>query len=114
MTKEEFEHHMLKHGKKLVNSQKERKHQRLSLAVNPNTSLERLLTQLQQKLRVMFPGIYEAFRFFDFNSNGRCTKEHFVFNCTFLHLDFPFSEVLELFHVLDSKNDGHLDETEFS
>jgi len=37
-----------------------------------------------------------------------------VFNCTFLHLDFPFSEVLELFHVLDSKNDGHLDETEFS
>lgn len=95
-------------------NQKERILQKLSLNINPNSSLEHLLVQLQQKIRVLFPSQYEAFRFFDVNQNQRCSRDHFVFNCAYLHLDFNFSEVIELFQILDSKHDGTMDESEFA
>ena len=62
----------------------------------------------------MFPSQYEAFRFFDVKQNQKCTKEHFMFIINFLHLDHAFAEVLELFNIIDNKQDGTIDETEFA
>jgi Ca2+-binding EF-hand superfamily protein len=39
--------------------------------------------------------------------------EHFVFNCSFFHVDHNFEEVKTLFDIIDSKNDGYIDEQEF-
>lgn len=61
----------------------------------------------------MFPNPSEAFRFFDIKQNGKVTKEHFVFSCNFLHLDHELVEVIELFHIIDYKQDGTIDESEF-
>lgn len=97
-----------------VTSPEQRLLQRKSLADYPNTTLELLLVQLQQKIRVMFPSQYEAFRFFDIRSNQKCTKEHFVFTCHFLHLDHNINEIMELFQKIDTKQDGVVDETEFA
>ena len=77
------------------------------------SSLEVLLEQLQQKLRVQFSNNVEAFRFFDITQSQKCKKEHFVFNCAYFLLDHEISEVVELFDILDRNGDGVLDSTEF-
>jgi hypothetical protein len=87
--------------------------QKKSFVPLPQTSLECLLVNLQQKIRVMFPSVSEAYRFFDMKGNQKCSKESFVFNSIFLHLEFSFHELLELYGILDTKQDGTLDESEF-
>ena len=62
----------------------------------------------------MFPNQNEAYRFFDINHNQRVTKEHFAFTCAFMHIDHKIQEVVELFHLIDYKGDGVIDESEFS
>ena len=109
--------HLLDKGQDASNQEQDREIraiQKRSLAKNAKTSLECLLESLQQKLRVNFAGPGEAYRFFDVNANQRCTKAHFVFNCAFLEVDHDLAEVLELFEILDARNDGVLDEGEFS
>lgn len=37
-----------------------------------------------------------------------------MFNCFYLSKDFEFNELVELFYILDNKQDGTLDQTEFN
>ena len=107
---------MTEQGPLLANllSQKERDNQRLSLNPNPISSVENFLIDLQQKIRVLFKSEYEAYRFFDINENQKCSKEHFLFTCQFLHLEhYTLPDVLDLFNAIDTKQDGYIDETEF-
>ena len=91
----------------------DREKQFQSMSKKAISSLEVLLEQLQQKLRVQFSNNQEAFRFFDITQTKKCKKEHFVFNCAYFQLDHEISEVIELFDILDQNGDGVLDSTEF-
>lgn len=91
----------------------DREKQFQSMSKKAISSLEVLLEQLQQKLRVQFSNNQEAFRFFDITQTQKCKKEHFVFNCAYFQLDHEISEVIELFDILDQNGDGVLDSTEF-
>lgn len=87
-----------------------REQHKLSKSEFPLSTLEVLLIQLQQRLRVMFGGPQEAFRFFDISGQGKCSKAHFSFCCSFCNVHpIHFLEIIELFGILDVKNDGVLD-----
>ena len=57
---------------------------KLSLNQNPSTSIEILLYDLQQKIRVMFDSEYSAFRFFDLLQTKKISKDQFLFGINFL------------------------------
>lgn len=80
----------------------------------PMTSLEKLLELLLNKVRINFGNAHDAFQFFDCSMQGnRCKREHFVFSLAFLSIDHDYKEVLELFDLLDSKQKGYIDESDF-
>lgn len=82
--------------------------QRKSLSKQPRTSLEVLLEKLQQKLRVNFSNVSDAFRFYDIGCKDKISKEHFVYCSSYFDIDHDIKEVLELFDILDESADGFI------
>ena len=85
-----------------------------SISKYPNSTLEVLLEELQNKLRVNFPSATEAYQFLDVNANQKCRRDHFIFCCQYFQLYHNIHEISELFDLLDTKKDGVLDEAEFN
>lgn len=86
----------------------------MSLCYYANSSLEHLLQDIQSKIRIHFSNVQDAFKFFDVQQSSRFRKEHFLFNCKFLHVQYKFNEIMELFNILDTKHDDVIDESEFN
>ena len=63
----------------------------------------------------MFESEYAAFRFFDILQSRKVTKDQFLFGINFLQVPYPggLKDVIQLFTILDTKNDGFIDEVEF-
>ena len=103
----------IERNENIATTQEDRDKQKLSLCYYANSSLEHLLQDIQSKIRIHFPNVQDAFKFFDVQQGSRFRKEHFLFNCKFLHVQFKFNEIMELFNILDTKQDDLIDESEF-
>jgi hypothetical protein len=68
------------------------------MSTSMGSTLESLLMTLQQRLRVVFAGAQEAFRFFDISGSQKCSKEQFVYCCNYVQVQpVHLMELVELF-----------------
>ena len=73
-----------------------------------------LIENIQTKMKIAFQSTNEAFRFFDIGNCEVIKPEHFVLGVRFFNQKISLVDCMQLFHTVDGKKDGMLDEQEFS